>query len=468
MRKLFRNLPIRWKLTVVSAAGSGAALVVASGVFFAVDQVSFRMQMLRRITVLARVVGSNSTAALAFHDTRVAEKILHGLENEREILFAALCDEDGKQLAQYRRGDVPAEFQPQLRAATGHSYGDGALCVCDPVVLDGEILGYVHIVYSLRPLRQRFIRYGLVVVFVMGLSLLMAWLLSFRLQEHVSSRIVRLQKTADRVWREGDFTVRAESDPAGDEIGALVREFNQMLECIGERNAQLRQHQGKLRTMASQLVLAEERERRRVAEGLHDSICQLLWVAGLKLKMLSQNSSAADAEEFEATEKLVNDALTEARSFTHQLSPPVLYEFGLEPALAKLTERLSEEYELDIAFEDDGQDKLIAEDVRVLLYRAVRELLVNAFKHANAGSVTVSISRNAHVVRIMVSDDGVGFDKDAVTTDERSGGFGLFSIRERFLDIGGQFDIESEPGHGTTATLEAPLQTGEEGQGSLG
>jgi len=213
--------------------------------------------------------------------------------------------------------------------------------------------------------------------------------------------------------------------------------------------------------MASQLILTEERERRRVADGLHDSICQILWVAGLKLKMLARSCPPGDAQELKAATDLVNDALTQARSFTYQLSPPILYQFGLEPALAKLAERVSAECGLNIVFEDDGQEKPISEDVSVLLYRAVRELLMNAYKHAKASNVIVGISRNAHVVHITVSDDGVGFDPQTASIDQQGGGFGLFSIRERILDIGGRFEIVSEPGRGTTATLEASHQTDE-------
>jgi signal transduction histidine kinase len=462
VKERFRNLSIRWKLTIVSATACGAALVIASGVFFAVDQLTYRLQMLRRVTVLARVVGSNSTAALAFHDRRVADRILAGLDNEREVLFACLRGEDGRQLAVYRRADMARDWQAPMHEEEGHAFKEKVLCVRHGVTLDGDDLGSVHIVYSLRALRLRFARYGLVVLVVMGLSVLTAWLLSFRLQEHVSSRIVRLQKTADRVWREDDFTVRAESDPADDEIGALVREFNQMLECIGERNEELRNNQRRLRAMASRLVLTEERERRRVAEGLHDSICQILFVANLKLKMLLKHCGSDCAEELQATADLVNDALTEARSFTYQLSPPVLYQFGLGPALSKLAEQRSAEYGLDIVFEDDEEEKPVSEDVSVLLYRAVRELLMNAYKHAQASSVTVGIGRNEHCVRITVSDNGVGFDPEAISDADETGGYGLFSLRERFLDIGGRFEIVSRPGQGTTATLEAALWSDEE------
>jgi len=461
VKKRFRNLSIRWKLTIVSAAACGAALVVASGVFFAVDQVTYRLQMIRRSIVLARVVGSNSTAALAFGDRRVADRILAGLDNEPDVLCASLRGEDGRQLAVYRRTDMAPDWQAPVHEEEGYAFRKGTLCVCHAVDLDGDRLGSVHIAYSLGALRARFARYGVVVLFVMGLSVLTAWLLSFRLQEHVSSRIVRLQKTADRVGREGDFTVRAENDPACDEIGALVREFNQMLEYIGERDDELHRHQRRLRTMASQLVLTEERERRRVAEGLHDSICQILWVASLKLKLLARSCGcdASGTEELRVTADLVNDALKQARSFTYQLSPPILYQFGLEPALARLAEQRSAEWRLDIAFEDDGQEKPISEDVSVLLYRAVRELLMNAYKHAEASRIIVGISRNTRAIRITVSDDGVGFDPETVSGAKEAGGFGLFSLRERFLDIGGRFEIVSGPGQGTTATLEAALQT---------
>ncbi len=458
----FQNLPIRWKLTIVSAVACGASLLIASLVYFVVDYAVFRGQLANRGTVLARVVGSNSTAALAFGDSSVATNILAGLAHEQDVFFAALCNEKGEELARYRRADAPQNWEAAPVTSPGHSFQTGALYICDAVTLRGDLLGYVSIAYNLRPLQQRAMQAGLVVVLVMALSVLIGWQLSFRMQEHISSRIVKLQATAERIWREEDFTVRAKTDSVADEIGRLVGAFNEMVAYTEKRNSELRKHQGRLRAMASQLVLAEERERRRVADELHDSICQLLWVAQLKLGLLDKHCGPSGEEELGAAKELVDEAQTRARSLTHRLSPPVLYQFGLEPALAKLAERFGDEYELNVVFEDGESAKDLTEDVSVMLYRTVRELLMNAYKHAGADTVTIKTCRNDNRVRITVSDDGDGFEPDTVYKNGQSEGFGLFSIRERFVDIGASFTITSQPGQGTTATLEASLRPSEE------
>ena len=112
-----------------------------------------------------------------------------------------------------------------------------------------------------------------------------------------------------------------------------------------------------------------------------------------------------------------------------------------------------------MVFEDDGQDKPLEEDLRISMFRAVRELLVNVAKHARAKNIEVTTRKDGPNIRVQVKDDGVGFDHLEVhSRRDLSGGFGLFDIRERLRYLGGNFQLESEPGQGTRATLSAPLK----------
>ncbi|MHC4158326.1 MAG: sensor histidine kinase [Planctomycetota bacterium] len=218
-------------------------------------------------------------------------------------------------------------------------------------------------------------------------------------------------------------------------------------------------YQKKLRSMASELSLGEERLKRRLAIGVHDHIGQKLAISKIKIESLRKSvSSSKLAKMLEETHDLVAQAIKSTRSLTFELSPPVLYELGFEAAMKWLVRQTRERHGLSTKFIDDGQPKPLDNDVRVLLFQAVRELLVNVAKHAQAHNVEVSARRVGSEIQVRVEDDGVGFDisrtsNQGYTRDE----FGLFSIRERLSHIGGYLNVESEPGQGACVTLVAPI-----------
>ncbi len=216
------------------------------------------------------------------------------------------------------------------------------------------------------------------------------------------------------------------------------------------------QFQQRLRALASQLSLAEERERKRLATGLHDQIGQPLAVLKMRLDALQEPLSySLLAKHLDRLRDLTNQALQETRSFTFDLSPPLLYEVGLEAALEWLTERFQQQYELECTFEDDGQPKPLGDDARGLVFWSVRELLMNVVKHAQARTAKVSVWREDDHLRVRVEDDGVGFNTADIEGVMRK--FGLFSIRQRLAEFGGQLELESKRRRGTRATLTAPL-----------
>ena len=219
-------------------------------------------------------------------------------------------------------------------------------------------------------------------------------------------------------------------------------------------------YQLQLQSLASELVLTEQRERRRLATDLHDSIGQLLAISKIKLSALGNVASADDiAGDLKEIRDLIALAIEQTRSLVFELSPPVLYEFGIEAALEYLVERMQKLHDLRFEFVDDRQPKPLSEDLAVLLFRAVQELLVNVVKHSRARNARTFIETKDEKIRITVEDDGVGFDISEIDSHiGRAGKFGLFSIRERLNHLGGHFDIASKPGHGTQVSLAAPLQ----------
>jgi len=166
------------------------------------------------------------------------------------------------------------------------------------------------------------------------------------------------------------------------------------------------------------------------------------------------------ARTLEQVTNLLDEAVQQTRTLVFDLSSPVLYELGFETAVADwLDEQIKEKHGIKTEFEDDGQPKPIDNDIRVLLFRDVRELLINVVKHAHAAKVKVSIGKSGSQIEVSVEDDGWGFDpKEITATGTKKGGFGLFSIRERLEQLGGHIEIKSAPGCGCKITMMAPLK----------
>jgi signal transduction histidine kinase len=226
---------------------------------------------------------------------------------------------------------------------------------------------------------------------------------------------------------------------------------------------QLTEFQERLRSLTSQLSLAEERERRRIAVYLHDNIGQKLAISSIKLGQLKDAALAAESEPLVAglneIRLLFKQIIQDTKSLTFKISSPILYELGLEAAVEWLTEELQNQHAIPTYFEDDNQPKPLDEDLRVLVFQAVNELLLNVVKHARARHVQVSMWRHNGQMHIGIHDDGVGFNVTEMSSrwGRKDGGFGLFSIRERLKAFGGNLDVKSTS-HGTTITLSAPLQ----------
>ena len=219
-------------------------------------------------------------------------------------------------------------------------------------------------------------------------------------------------------------------------------------------------YQQKLRSLASDQALTEESQRRRFATDLHDSIGQTLAISKMKLSEIP-NSGNLDECRSQITEvqRLLEQSMQDTRNLTFELSPPILYELGLEPAVEWLTERFFEQHNINISFNDDGRVKPLDNDVRIVLFRSVRELLINIVKHASAKEVFVSIKKENNHIKISISDDGIGFDVPRIESKvDKSIGFGFFSIRERLEYLGGLLEINSKQGKGTRIVLSGLLK----------
>ncbi len=245
---------------------------------------------------------------------------------------------------------------------------------------------------------------------------------------------------------------------------ALLNSANLKLkEEISERRRseqKVKEYQQKLKRLASELSLTEERERRTLASDLHDHIGQALALIRIKLKALEGNAIFSGAErEIEGIRIMLEQTIRYTRSLTFELSPPVLYELGIESGLEWLAEHFRSKYGLRVRLETNGPKLEISNDLQVTLFRSARELMFNIIKHARASQVIIILNNFGTGLSLEVSDDGRGLPPNDDRADVAdAGGYGLFSIREQIGCFGGKLTLSSGPDHGTRAMITCPIE----------
>jgi signal transduction histidine kinase len=259
-----------------------------------------------------------------------------------------------------------------------------------------------------------------------------------------------------------EFPVMIHSNAILDHKGRSVGIRGVMIDISDYKQAQqaLAQTMRRLQSLASELSLAEERIRRPTAVEIHDQIAQNLALAKLQLGKIRRLDLPPDlATALEEIQALCDESMEGIRLLIAELSSPVLYELGLIPALKTLASQMGKRHGLNIGFHSEQEHIALNEDVKILVYQCVRELLINVTKHARTDSAEIWMRVRDSFLETVVADRGVGAELSRVGPQmEAEGGFGLFSIRERLESIGGRFRLESSPGNGTKVTLIAPLQ----------
>jgi two-component system CheB/CheR fusion protein len=213
--------------------------------------------------------------------------------------------------------------------------------------------------------------------------------------------------------------------------------------------------------MAAKLTMAEQAERRRISRILHDDLQQLLHAIGIKVHLVKKDLLTKENQELvTALEEVlawIDQATTTTRRLTVDLSPQILHNEGLVNALEWLKIQMQEMHQLDVTLEAEHAFFIADQDLRVLLFQIVRELLFNVEKHAGTHRATVDLKEVDHHLVIHVIDDGVGFDvKELASREDQEGGFGLTSVRERLDLVGGYLVVRSQPGEGTHIEVHAP------------
>jgi two-component system, NarL family, sensor histidine kinase UhpB len=197
---------------------------------------------------------------------------------------------------------------------------------------------------------------------------------------------------------------------------------------------------------------AQEGERRRLARDLHDEVNQALTAILLRLEALTQEAPPQHVEEVAEIKRLVNQAMDELLNLARQLRPTALDDHGLEAAIDAQLKRFAARTGVEAQFSANGDPDVLGEDAQTAVYRTAQEALNNIGRHAGATAVEMDLSMNGHGTELRVRDDGAGFDPSDVAV----GGLGLKGMAERARLVGGELDVRSAPGGGTTVTLRIP------------
>lgn len=282
---------------------------------------------------------------------------------------------------------------------------------------------------------------------------------------HSGNEIMGLLQLNDK--REGRLdpeTVRM-LEGLGDQIGLAIqrkraeealRVLNESLERrVKERSLVAEHRAAQLQKLTMELTIAEQRERQKLAMVLHDGLQQILVGSKIQLGFVERSQNIHEA--VEQAKELIDDAIEISRSLTAELSPPILLQGDLNLACEWLAGWMHRKYGLQVRFVAGKKIKPIAEEIKLLIFQTLRELLFNVVKHADVDEAVFRLKEKEGWIEAVVEDRGRGFDPGEIRAGgRRSEGMGLFGIRERLTYFGGRLEIESSPGKGSRFRLVLP------------
>ncbi len=487
---------IQAKLRALTLVVSAASLLLASGVFFLYDFTSMRLSMAENLHILAGIIGTSSTAAIAFDDPKAATDNLQTLRANPHILRAEIATAKGKTLARYERG-VPAAGSPLGR----FEFTDELLRLPRPIVLDRRTVGQVTIESDLEVLHARARRYALIVLLALLTSTLFAFLLCTRLVRVVSVPILELAQVARTVSTRRDYSLRV-LKRSSDEVGLLVDDFNEMLSQIQLRDTELRHHRehleeevaertAELRNLNQEFLVAKEKAEAAtraksmfLANMSHEIRTPMNAICGMAELMRHMRLSPQEQTECLARLTQSSGSLLTIINDVLDFSKIEAGKLALEPGNFRLRESLTAAIEtLALAADEKGlelglrvqpeiPDALNGDPGR--LRQILVNLVGNAVKFTPKGEVVLSVALESRpgadaVLRFQVRDTGIGIPADRTElifrpfeqvdsgTTRKFGGTGLgLAIASQLVEMmGGKLSVESEPDKGSTFQFTA-------------
>ena len=293
-------------------------------------------------------------------------------------------------------------------------------------------------------------RYELAFIFAL-IGMLVSGVVNYAVLRAAFQPLDGLERLAESV-RSGDLSARAEPASVSDpQLARLVETFNDTLD-------ELERDQAQLRMLATQVIQAQEEERKRIARELHDDTAQVLFAQLLRVTALKSSPFEEVRQTAERLETLTVEAIESVRRLALELRPPALDDLGLREALDDLAQRIADSTSINVNLEVDGLRARLSPEIELVLYRVAQEAMTNVVKHAAARSVKVTVSRADGQVHLTIDDDGIGFDPTLATArDDRGLGLGLFGMEERVALVGGTLAIRQLIPNGTRVIATVPI-----------
>jgi two-component system, NtrC family, sensor kinase len=498
--KFLQNTSIKCKQALIVVLTSGVALTFACLAFASYEVLTFRTEMVEKLSTLTEIIGNNSAAALDFSDPKSAKETLSALQAEPHIVAGCIYTAKGDVFAVYERSGNATAFVPPAFERDGQYFDKDSLRLFRPIVRDGESLGTVYVVSDLNALYSRLNRYAFIAVGVFIISGFVAFLISLQLQKLISGPILTLVQTAHAVTIEKNYSVRAVKK-SNDELGTLIDAFNEMLHQIQERDSALQSSHVELENRVNERTREVVNSLSLIRATLESTTDGILVTNGNGVvtsfdekfvKMWGISRGLTEPNDVQTMLDAASPQLVIAEDFLSQVKAsdtnPQVESFDL---LEFKDGRLFEQYSKPQMVEEHSVGRVWSlqrhgvevirefEDVPPMDVEKhkILQILVNLVRNAKYACdeslrvnkvITLRVAKHDDVVSITVSDNGIGIPPENLvrifnhgfTTRKEGHGFGLHSAVLAAMEMGGSLRVHSDGvDEGATFILELPYKT---------
>ncbi len=473
---------------------TGLSLILACTAFVIYELASFKSTLTREMVSLANIIGANSTAPLEFNDSEAGNETLKGLEADNRILKAVIYTNDNKIFSSYARTNKLNQEIPHRHPPEGDSVQEGFLNLVQPIFLDKRKIGVIYLQVDLKEMTARIWKYGAILTSVLFLSILVAYLMSSRLEQWVSQPILNLIETVDRVSITKDFSLRAKKE-SDDEIGFLVERFNDMLIQIEEKNSALQTAHDELEDRVEERTI-EFRQAKEEAQKSNHAKSEFLANMSHELRtpmnsilgfsQLLQMDSANPLKDYQQKNlnsiasagshllELINEVLDLSRieSGNMGISIEAVDLLLIVDNVLSITQPMASKNDITLKYEEIPANSIFLEVDALRFKQVVLNLVSNAIKYNKPnGSVFISYKQlGTGKLQLGVQDTGNGIPKDKIENIfkpfDRLGleggsiegtGIGLTISKKLIEMMNGTIGFTSNPGEGSFFFIEVPI-----------